>query len=182
MKFHWRPRLGIQSTLWDEAVKLQAADNDFHRRDLWEAIESGEYPEWDLAVQLFTEEDAAAFPFDHLDPTKLIPESLVPLRVIGRLVLDRNPDNLFAETELRFLMRPTTDPVVMAGPLFQPIRGLIFGALLFMLRETFFATRWGWLRLWLVLVVVGIIGLIVASAFHRPTFQQAVRMPVLRLN
>jgi catalase len=99
VKFHWRPRLGLQSTVWDEAVKLQAADNDFHRRDLWESIDSGEYPEWDLAVQLFTEKEAEAFPFDHLDPTKLIPEELVPLQVIGRMVLDRNPDNLFAETE-----------------------------------------------------------------------------------
>jgi catalase len=99
VKFHWRPRLGIQSTVWDEAVKLQAADNDFHRRDLWEAIDSGAFPEWDLAVQLFTEEQASEFPFDHLDPTKLIPEELVPLRVIGKLVLDRNVDNLFAETE-----------------------------------------------------------------------------------
>jgi catalase len=99
VKFHWRPKLGLQSTVWDEAVKLQAADNDFHRRDLWEAIDSGDFPEWELAVQLFTEEEAAAFPFDHLDPTKLIPEEMVPLQVIGRLVLDRNPDNLFAETE-----------------------------------------------------------------------------------
>jgi catalase len=99
VKFHWRPKLGIQSTVWDEAVKLQAADNDFHRRDLFEAIESGDYPEWDLAVQLFTEEEADALAFDHLDPTKLIPEELVPLTVIGRMVLDRWPDNFFAETE-----------------------------------------------------------------------------------
>jgi catalase len=99
VKFHWRPKLGIQSTVWDEAVKLQAADNDFHRRDLFEAIEKGQYPSWDLAVQLFTDEDAAEFPFDHLDSTKLIPEELVPLTVIGRMVLDRWPDNFFAETE-----------------------------------------------------------------------------------
>jgi catalase len=99
VKFHWRPRLGLQSTVWDEAVKLQAADNDFHRRDLWEAIDGGDFPEWEFAVQLFTEKDAAAFPFDHLDPTKLVPEELVPLQVIGRMVLDRNVDNLFAETE-----------------------------------------------------------------------------------
>lgn len=99
VKFHWRPKLGIQSTVWDEAVKLQAADNDFHRRDLFEAIEGGHFPEWNLAVQLFTEEDAAKFPFDHLDATKLIPEELVPLTVIGRMVLDRWPDNFFAETE-----------------------------------------------------------------------------------
>lgn len=99
VKFHWRPRLGLQSTVWDEAVKLQAADNDFLRRDLYEAIESGAYPEWDLAVQLFTEEEAQAFPFDHLDATKLIPEETVPLTVIGKMVLDRWPDNFFAETE-----------------------------------------------------------------------------------
>ncbi|WP_227815166.1 catalase [Nitrogeniibacter aestuarii] len=99
VKFHWRPKLGLQSTVWDEAVKLQCADNDFHRRDLFEAIQAGQYPEWELAVQLFSEEEAAGFPFDHLDPTKLIPEELVPLRTIGRMVLDRWPDNFFAETE-----------------------------------------------------------------------------------
>ena len=99
VKFHWRPKLGIQSTVWDEALKLQAADNDFHRRDLFEAIQRGDFPEWELLVQLFTEEEAEAFPFDHLDPTKTIPESLVPLKVIGRMVLDRWPDNFFAETE-----------------------------------------------------------------------------------
>jgi len=99
VKFHWRPKLGLQSTVWDEAVKLAGADPDFHRRDLFEAIQRGDYPEWQLAVQLFTEEDAAKFPFDHLDPTKLIPEELVPLTVIGRMVLDRWPDNFFAETE-----------------------------------------------------------------------------------
>ncbi|HQS32199.1 catalase [Polaromonas sp.] len=99
VKFHWRPKLGIQSTVWDEAVKLQSADNDFHRRDLFEAITSGNFPEWDLAVQLFTEAEAEAFPFDHLDATKLVPEELVPLKVIGRMVLDRWPDNFFAETE-----------------------------------------------------------------------------------
>lgn len=99
VKFHWRPKLGLQSTVWDEAVKLQGADNDFHRRDLFEAIDSGAFPEWDFAVQLFTEEEAAKFPFDHLDPTKLVPEELVPLQVVGRMVLDRNPDNHFAENE-----------------------------------------------------------------------------------
>ncbi|AYA91513.1 MULTISPECIES: catalase [Stenotrophomonas] len=99
VKFHWRPKLGIQSTVWDEALKLQSADNDFHRRDLFEAIQRGDFPEWELAVQLFTEENAEAFPFDHLDPTKIIPESLVPLQVIGRMVLDRWPDNFFAQTE-----------------------------------------------------------------------------------
>ena len=99
VKFHWRPKLGIQSTVWDEAVKLQAADNDFHRRDLFESIEAGAFPEWELAVQLFTQEQAEEFPFDHLDPTKLIPEEMVPLTVIGRMVLNRWPDNFFAETE-----------------------------------------------------------------------------------
>jgi catalase len=99
VKFHWRPKLGLQSTIWDEAVKLAGADPDFHRRDLYEAIDAGDYPEWEFAVQLFTEEDAAKFPFDHLDPTKLIPEELVPLKIIGRMVLDRNPDNFFAQTE-----------------------------------------------------------------------------------
>ncbi|WP_411834447.1 catalase [Pseudoxanthomonas mexicana] len=99
VKFHWRPKLGIQSTVWDEAVKLQAADNDFHRRDLFEAIQSGNFPEWELGVQLFTEEQAESFPFDHLDPTKLIPEETIPLQIVGRMVLDRWPDNFFAETE-----------------------------------------------------------------------------------
>ncbi|MFQ6309966.1 catalase [Lysobacter capsici] len=99
VKFHWRPKLGLQSTLWDEAVKLAGADPDFHRRDLFEAIENGDFPEWELAVQLFTQEQADALPFDHLDPTKLIPEETIPLTVIGRMVLDRWPDNFFAETE-----------------------------------------------------------------------------------
>jgi catalase len=99
VKFHWRPKLGLQSLVWDEAVKLAGADPDFHRRDLFESIQGGAFPEWEFAVQLFTEEQADAFPFDHLDPTKLIPEELVPLQVIGRMVLDRWPDNFFAETE-----------------------------------------------------------------------------------
>jgi len=99
VKFHWRPKLGLQSTVWDEAVKIAGADPDFHRRDMFEAIQSGAFPEWEFAVQLFSEEDARAFPFDHLDATKLIPEELVPLKVIGRMVLDRWPDNFFAETE-----------------------------------------------------------------------------------
>jgi catalase len=99
VKFHWRPKLGLQSTTWDEAVQIAGSDPDFHRRDLFEALERKEYPGWDLAVQLFTEEEAATFPFDHLDPTKLIPEELVPLTVIGKMVLNRWPDNFFAETE-----------------------------------------------------------------------------------
>ena len=99
VKFHWRPKLGLQSTLWDEAVKIAGADPDFHRRDLFEALSAGETAEWEFAVQLFTQDEADGFPFDHLDSTKLIPEELVPLTVIGRLVLDRWPNNFFAETE-----------------------------------------------------------------------------------
>jgi len=99
VKFHWRPRLGIQSTIWDEALKLQAADNDYHRRDLFEAIDTGAFPEWDLAIQVFGQAFADAQPYDVLDATKLIPEEDVPLRVIGKLTLNRNVDNFFAETE-----------------------------------------------------------------------------------
>jgi catalase len=84
VKFHWRPQLGLQSTVWDEAVKIAGADPDFHRRDMFEAIEAGYFPQWEFAVQLFSEQEAATFPFDHLDATKLIPEELVPLKVIGR--------------------------------------------------------------------------------------------------
>ena len=99
VKFHWRPKLGLQSTIWDETVKICGADQDFHRRDMFEAITAGNFPEWEFAVQLFTQEEADRFPFDHLDATKLIPEELVPLKVIGRMVLDRWPNNFFAETE-----------------------------------------------------------------------------------
>jgi catalase len=98
-KFHWTPLLGTHSLVWDEAVKISGADPDFHRRDLWEAIESGHYPEWELGLQTFSEEDAARFSFDVLDATKLVPEELVPVKPVGRMVLDRNPDNFFAETE-----------------------------------------------------------------------------------
>jgi len=98
-KFHWTPKAGTHSLVWDEAVKLSGADSDFHRRDLWEAIEAGAYPEWELALQIFTEEQADEFSFDVLDPTKLVPEELVPLIPVGRMVLNRNPDNFFAETE-----------------------------------------------------------------------------------
>ena len=98
-KFHWNPLAGTHSLVWDEAVKIAGADADFHRRDLWEAIESGAYPEYELGVQIFTEEQAEQWSFDVLDPTKLIPEELVPVQPVGRLVLDRNPDNFFAETE-----------------------------------------------------------------------------------
>ena len=98
-KFHWKPLLGTHSLLWDEAVKISGADPDFHRRDLWEAIESGEFPEWELGLQIFTEEQAEDFSFDVLDATKIVPEELVPLLPVGRMVLNRNPDNFFAETE-----------------------------------------------------------------------------------
>jgi catalase len=99
VKFHWSPLAGTHSLLWDEAVKISGADSDFHRRDLWEAIEAGAYPEWELGLQIFTEAEAAEFGFDILDPTKLIPEELVPLTPVGKMVLNRNPDNFFAETE-----------------------------------------------------------------------------------
>jgi catalase len=99
VKFHWTPLAGTHSLAWDEAVKISGADPDFHRRDLWEAIEAGEYPQYELAVQVFTEEQAEEFSFDVLDATKLIPEELVPLQPVGRMVLNRNPDNFFAETE-----------------------------------------------------------------------------------
>jgi len=99
VKFHWRPKLGTQSTCWDEAVKIAGADPDYHRRDLYEAIDQGDFPEWEFGVQLFTQEQADALPFDILDATKLVPEEEYPIRVIGRMVLDRNPDNFFAETE-----------------------------------------------------------------------------------
>ncbi len=98
-KFHWKPLLGTHSLVWDEAVKIMGADPDFHRRDLWEAIESGHHPEWELGIQTFTEGEAEKFSFDVLDATKLIPEELVPVRPVGRMVLNRNPDNFFAETE-----------------------------------------------------------------------------------
>jgi catalase len=98
-KFHWKPMLGTHSLVWDEAVKISGADADFHRRDLWEAIESGHYPEWELGLQIFTEEQAESFSFDVLDATKLIPEELIPVTPVGRMVLNRNPDNFFAETE-----------------------------------------------------------------------------------
>ncbi len=99
VKFHWKPKLGLQSTIWDETLKLQAADNDYHRRDLWEAIDTGDFPEWELGIQVFDKAFAEAQPYDVLDSTKLIPEEDVPVRIIGRMVLDRNVDNFFAETE-----------------------------------------------------------------------------------
>jgi catalase len=99
VKFHWKPKQGLQSVLWNEAVKINGADPDFHRRDLWDAIQSGDFPEWELGVQLFDDAFAEKFAFDILDPTKIIPEEEVPVQVVGRLVLDRVVDNFFAETE-----------------------------------------------------------------------------------
>ncbi|MET0362367.1 MAG: catalase, partial [Sphingobium sp.] len=99
VKFHWKPKQGLQSVVWNEAVKINGADPDFHRRDLWEAINGGDFPEWELGVQLFDDDFADSFDFDVLDSTKIIPEELVPVRIVGRLVLDRVVDNFFAETE-----------------------------------------------------------------------------------
>ncbi|MCK5745793.1 MAG: catalase, partial [Oricola sp.] len=99
VKFHWKPKQGLQSVMWNEAVKINGADPDFHRRDMWDAIGSGDYPEWELGVQLFDEKFAEKFDFDVLDATKIIPEEDVPVRIVGRLVLDRVVDNFFAETE-----------------------------------------------------------------------------------
>ena len=99
VKFHWKPKLGMQSVVWNEAVKINGADPDFHRRDLWQAIETGDYPEWELGLQLFDDAFADRFDFDVLDATKIIPEEELPVRRVGRLVLDRSVDNFFAETE-----------------------------------------------------------------------------------
>ena len=99
VKFHWKPLLGLHSVVWDEAQKISGKDPDFHRRDLWEAIENGDFPEWEFGVQIVEEKDEHKFSFDLLDPTKIIPEEIVPVRRIGKLTLNRNPDNFFAETE-----------------------------------------------------------------------------------
>ncbi|MGN7821587.1 catalase [Chitinophaga sp. 22536] len=99
VKFHWKPLLGVHSVAWEEAQQISGKDPDFHRRDLWNAIETGNFPEYELGVQLVPEEDEHKYPFDLLDPTKLIPEEVVPVKRIGKMVLDRNPDNFFAETE-----------------------------------------------------------------------------------
>ncbi|HEV2674413.1 MAG TPA: catalase [Aliidongia sp.] len=121
VKFHWRPVLGTQSTCWDEAVKIAGADPDYHRRDLHEAIAAGDFPEWEFGVQLLTQAEADALPFDILDATKLIPEEVVPIQVVGKMTLNRNPDNFFAETEqVAFL--PTNMPPgidVSEDPLLQ---------------------------------------------------------------
>ena len=99
VKFHWKPKLGTHAVVWDEAQKISGKNSDFHKQDLWEAIESGNFPEWELGVQLVPEADEHKYDFDLLDPTKLIPEELVPVTIIGRMVLNKNPDNFFAETE-----------------------------------------------------------------------------------
>ncbi|PWJ56847.1 catalase [Dyadobacter jejuensis] len=99
VKFHWKPLLGVHSVLWDEALQISGKDPDFHRRDLWEAIENGFFPEWELGMQIIPEADEHRFDFDLLDPTKLVPEELVPVMKVGKMTLNRNPDNYFAETE-----------------------------------------------------------------------------------
>ncbi|MEE9986652.1 catalase C [Agrobacterium pusense] len=110
VKFHWKPKLGLQSVAWNEAVKINGADPDFHRRDLWAAIQSGNFPEWELQVQLFDQDFADSFDFDVLDPTKIIPEEILPPQPVGRLVLDRMPDNFFAETEQVAFMTQNVPP------------------------------------------------------------------------
>ena len=99
VKFHWKPVLGVHSVTWDEAVKISGADSDFHRRDLWDAIDSGQFPEWELGFQIVPEADEHKYEFDLLDPTKLIPEEMVPVTIVGKMTLNRNPENFFAETE-----------------------------------------------------------------------------------
>ncbi|WFD44097.1 hypothetical protein MPSI1_002762 [Malassezia psittaci] len=99
VKFHWKPKLGVQSTIWDETTKLQGADNDYHRKDLFESIMMGAYPEWELGIQVFDKKFAEEQEYDVLDSTKIIPEEVIPVKIIGKMVLNRNPDNYFAETE-----------------------------------------------------------------------------------
>lgn len=110
VKFLWKPKLGLQSVAWNEAVKINGADPDFHRRDLWDAIHAGNFPEWELQLQLFDQAFADSFDFDILDPTKLIPEEVLPPIAVGRLVLDRMPDNFFAETEQVAFMTQNVPP------------------------------------------------------------------------
>ncbi|RUX09180.1 catalase [Mesorhizobium sp. M8A.F.Ca.ET.059.01.1.1] len=112
VKFHWKPKFGLQSVAWNEAVKINGADPDFHRRDLWQAIQSGNFPEWELRVQLFDQDFADSFDFDVLDATKLIPEEVLEPIPVGRLVLDRMPDNFFAETEQVAFMTQNVPPGV----------------------------------------------------------------------
>ena len=110
VKFIWKPKLGLQSVVWNEAIKINGADPDFHRRDLWTAIQAGDFPEWELCVQLFDQDFADSFDFDVLDPTKLIPEEVIKPVPVGRLVLDRMPDNFFAETEQVAFMTQNVPP------------------------------------------------------------------------
>ncbi|TIW79348.1 MAG: catalase, partial [Mesorhizobium sp.] len=110
VKFIWKPKLGMQSVVWNEAVKINGADPDFHRRDLWNAIQSGDFPEWELCVQLFDQDFADSFDFDILDPTKIIPEEIIEPIPVGRLVLDRMPENFFAETEQVAFMTQNVPP------------------------------------------------------------------------
>ena len=121
VKFHWKPKLGLQSVAWNEAVKINGADPDFHRRDLWNAIQSGNFPEWELQVQLVDQDFADSFDFDVLDPTKIIPEEILAPIAIGRLVLDRMPDNFFAETEQVAFMTQNVPPGIdfSTDPLLQ---------------------------------------------------------------
>jgi catalase len=121
VKFHWRPKYGLQSVLWDEALKINGGDPDYHRRDFWNSINEGNFPEWELAVQLFDEDFVNKFEFDVLDATKLIPEEQIPLRVIGRMVLDRNPANYFSETEQVAFMTQNVVPGIdfSSDPLLQ---------------------------------------------------------------
>lgn len=99
VKFHWKPVLGTHSLVWDEAQTISGKDPDFHRRDLWESIENGDYPEYELGLQIIAEEDEFKFDFDILDPTKLWPEEDIPVKLVGKMTLNRNVDNVFAETE-----------------------------------------------------------------------------------
>ena len=110
VKFIWKPKLGLQSVVWNEAVKINGADPDFHRRDLWDAIQAGDFPEWELCVQLFDQDFADSYDFDILDPTKIIPEEIIKPMPVGRLVLDRMPDNFFAETEQVAFMTQNVPP------------------------------------------------------------------------
>ncbi|MBW9118104.1 catalase C [Rhizobium cauense] len=110
VKFHWKPKLGLQSVAWNEAVKINGADPDYHRRDLWQSIQTGNFPEWELCVQLFDQDFADNYDFDVLDATKIIPEEILPVKPVGRLVLDRMPDNFFAETEQVAFMTQNVPP------------------------------------------------------------------------
>lgn len=121
VKFHWKPKLGLQSVTWNEAVKINGADPDFHRRDLWDAIVSGSFPEWDLGIQLFDDDFAESFEFDILDPTKIIPEEVLPIRVVGRLVLDRVVDNFFAETQQVAFMTQNVPPGIDFSNLYDAV-------------------------------------------------------------